>query len=179
MYLNTAKPKEHVLPNIKTYNTYYGLCQLYTIPNITLHPDVETAKHVLLHLYLEQMANFVLENQHVYFLGSMKHSQRNGLRFHTVFLSHIPWNRQTTKNLQTHFERKLTYINEDGNYHTGYSLSKIQRTKSVANFINYLKKNAMCFVANNFTSVLVLHFFDRTDFFPENNNHAQLQHTRH
>lgn len=160
-------------PRCRMYNMMFGVCQLLQASHF-YKPNNELNCNILFQLLILNIMNIVKEfGEQLIFMSTLEFSETNGLYFHILYLKDTKWTTADQNKLQDIFNAQQS-TKFDDNLTFKWS-SKLQITKSIASFINYIRKQSIYFLCNSFETAITLGHFDRTMFFKEDTIPKYLQ----
>lgn len=160
-------------PRCRMYNMMFGICQLLQSSHF-YKPNDNTNCNVLFQILILCMINMIEEfGEQLIFMSTLEYSETNGLHFHILYLKDTKWTVSDQNKLQEIFNStQNTKFYDNINFKWS---SKLQITKSIASFINYMRKESIYFLCNSFETAITLAHFDRSMFFKEDSTPKYLQ----
>lgn len=106
-------------------------------------------------------------------MATMEFSNINNFHAHILYVDYNTWDKQRiTKFNQTFGQIKYQ---EDGKERKTTFISRIEKCRSIASFMNYIKKDPIIYIATDFKTILSLEYYTREWFFDSTSTPKYLQ----
>lgn len=153
-------------PRCRVFNMMFGICQLLQASHF-FKPNDENNSNILFQLLILCMIDVITAfDEQFIFMSTLEYSEQNGLHFHILYLKDTKWTASQQNKIHEIFNasQNTRFLRQDITFKWS---SKIQNVKSIASFINYMRKNSIFFLCDSFETAITLAHFDRTMFFKE------------
>lgn len=147
----------------RTMNTLYGICQLITIPNVSHHINTNTAKELFIQILIRALSDVTDDEPNIKFMATMEYSTINNYHAHILYVDYFAWDKPRIKKFNEKFQQ-IKYQEDDIEKKTWF-ISRIEKCRSIASFMNYIKKKPLLYIAKDFQTMLSLEYYDREWFF--------------
>lgn len=169
----------------KRFNILFTVCFVITIQELS-HGNEYGNEDSLFIKVIETAFNKaqLYKKESNIFLGILEHASVRGRHIHVVMFNNRPWEQSDIDLISKKIDTAImdTPIVFDGKKQTLTPVISHQKIKSVASYINYLKKNPRSIISNDNSAICMFLGFDRTHIFPADSlprKQKYIHHARH